>query len=310
MIQSLTRRHLLERALSCSAGAAGLSWAGCLKPIRAEMVNQSPKPVLKKALLYAMLPQSWSVDDKFKLVADLGYDGVEILTTPEEDVEVIRAGAEKAGVRIHSVMIRDHWDFPLSSDNPDVVKKSLDCLTQSLHNAKAFGADTVLLVPAVVTPQTRYAQAWERSQRQIRTVLPLARELGIIIAIENVGNRFLLSPLEFVRYIDEFNDPFLQAYFDVGNCIYLGGYPQDWIPTLGPRIKKIHLKDCKAKEHQFVSLREGDVAWPLVRQALADIGFSGFCTLEPNYHVPEAKKNPRAYFKRMAKQIDLIFDGK
>jgi sugar phosphate isomerase/epimerase len=127
---------------------------------------------------------------------------------------------------------------------------------------------------------------------------------------ENVGNRFMLSPLEFARYIDELNDPCVQAYFDIGNSLVLWGYPQDWILTLGPRIKKLHLKDCKAQRREFVTLGQGDVDWPVVRRALAEVDYNGFCTLEPNYDVPEAKKNPRAYFKRMAKQIDLIFEGK
>ncbi|UCD29480.1 MAG: sugar phosphate isomerase/epimerase, partial [Planctomycetota bacterium] len=217
------------------------------------------KPQLKKALMYSMLPASLPTADRFKLAADLGFQGLEVQTIHDNKVvDTLRAAADKAGIRIHSIMNSESWKYPLSDNDPATVARGLDILRTSLHNAKAFGADSVLLIPAVVTPEVRYKDAWERSQREIRKVLPLARELGVIITIENVGNRFLLSPLEFPRYIDQINDPYLQAYFDIGNSLILWGYPQDWLLTLGARIRKIHLKDCDWDKKRFVLLRDGD----------------------------------------------------
>ena len=137
----------------------------------------------------------------------------------------------------------EHWNSPLSSADPAVVSKSVAGMETSLRNAKLWGADTVLLVPAVVNPQTSYQDAWTRSQKVIRErLLPLAAELKVVIAVEEVWNKFLLSPLEFARYVDEMGSPWVKAYFDVGNVVFYG-YPQDWIRTLGPRIVKVHLKD-------------------------------------------------------------------
>jgi hexulose-6-phosphate isomerase len=266
---------------------------------------------LKKALMYGILPGTLSVADRFKLAVDLGFEGVEVQTMEDDKaVAALRTAADKAGVRIHSVMNSQSWKYPLSDNDSAVVAKGLDVLRTSLRQAKAFGADAVLLIPAVVTPEVRYKDAWERSQRQIRKVLPLARELGMVIAIENVGNRFLLSPLEFARYIDEMNDPYLQAYFDIGNSRFLWGYPQDWILTLGRRIRKFHLKDCDFNKKRFVLLRDGDVNWPAVRQAIERIGYSGFLTVEPNYSCPELKRGDRAYLAKISKRVDLIFEGK
>src|SRR5690606_13295566 len=216
---------------------------------------------LKKALLWAMLPSKMSITDRFKLAADLGFDGIEGQTvTNEKIVDEMRTAAEKAGIPIHSVMNSAHWQNPLSSANREVVEKSVEGLKTSIRNAKAWGADAVLLVPAVVNPETRYQDAYTRSQKVIREeVLPFAREAGVIIAIENVWNKFLLSPLEFARYIDEFKDPHLQAYFDIGNNV-LYGYPEDWILTLGKRTKKMHLKDFKRANmgsNPWVPLRDG-----------------------------------------------------
>jgi hexulose-6-phosphate isomerase len=173
----------------------------------------------------------------------------------------------------------------------------------SLRNARFWGADTVLLVPAVVNPQTSYRDAWTRSQRQIRKLIPLAQELKVIIAVEEVWNRFLLSPLEFARYVDEFESPWVRAYFDVGNVV-LYGYPQDWIRTLASRIVKLHLKDFRFRKMQaeFVNLREGDIDWKEVHRALAEIGYKGDATVE-------LAGGDEAYLRDVVRRVDLILEG-
>ncbi|HXB74801.1 MAG TPA: sugar phosphate isomerase/epimerase family protein, partial [Candidatus Acidoferrales bacterium] len=230
--------------------------------------------------------------------------------TPEPaKADEILAASRKAGLRIHSVMNQEHWRSPLSSSDPAVVEKSMEGMRTSLGNAKLWGADTVLLVPAVVNAETPYAQAWERSQRQIRKLVPLAKELKVIIGIEEVWNKFLLSPLEMVRYVDEFQTPWIRAYFDVGN-IEIWGYPQDWIRTLGKRIVKLHIKDFSFKNDpatrkrtpDFVPLLEGEIDWKAVHAALADIGYQGTATVELSGGDGE-------YLKEVNRRFDRILNG-
>ena len=147
--------------------------------------------------------------------------------------------AAAAGLPVHSVMNMAHWKYPLSSNDPTVVEKSLAGMRTSLHNAKLWGSDAVLLVPGVVNAETPYQEAWTRSQEQIRKLIPLAEESKITIAIEEVWNKFLLSPLEMKQYIQEFQSPWIKAWFDTGNVL-LYGYPQDWIRTLGKRTAELH----------------------------------------------------------------------
>ncbi|MDQ3813105.1 MAG: TIM barrel protein [Armatimonadota bacterium] len=257
---------------------------------------------LKKAVLISMLPRQMSYLERFKLAIDTGFEVVEAQTVADpKEADQVKEAAAQAGLRIHSVMNMDHWQFPLSSSDETVVARSLKGMETSLRNAKLWGADTVLLVPAVVNPQTSYRDAYTRSQIQIKKLLPLAEELGIIIAIEEVWNKFLLSPLEFARYVDEFNSPWLRAYFDVGNVV-LYGYPQDWIRTLGQRIVKFHLKDFKRETHQFVALREGSIDWPEVRRAIAEIGFSGYLTVE-------LSGGDEAYLRDVSARVDKILAG-
>jgi len=229
-----------------------------------------------------MLPENLSYRDRFKLARDVGFEVVQVPTQPDAGkAEEIKRAADSAGIHIDSVMNMDHWKYPLSSSDRTVVEKSLSGMRASLHNAKVWGSDAVLLVPAVVDPKTSYNDAWQRSQKEISSLIPLAEELRVIIAIEEVWNKFLLSPLEMGRYVDEFQSPWVKAWFDVGNVV-LNGYPQDWIHTLGKRIVKVHLKDFKRNKdgYAWVNLGDGDVDWSAVRQAFADIGYSGSAIAE------------------------------
>src|SRR5438552_8547464 len=241
----------------------------------------APLPI-KKGLVLDMLPAKLSYAERMKLARDVGFDVVQALTTPDEkEAEEIKKAADGANIRIDSVMNMDHWKYALSSSDATVVEKSLAGMRTSLHNAKLWGSDAVLLVPAVVNPQTSYRDAWTRSQREIRKLIPLAEELKIVIAIEEVWNKFLLSPLEMANYIAEFKSPWIKAWFDVGNVV-LYGYPQDWIHTLGKSIVKVHLKDFKRKEdgYAWVNLGDGDVDWTAVRQAFTEIGYAGSAVTE------------------------------
>src|ERR1041385_6032027 len=244
-MSSATRREFLK----CTATvASAVTLDGALTSWVAAVSARSAQLPIKKGILVDMLPENLAYLDRFKIARDAGFEVMQANTEPDErKAEEIKKAADAAGIRIDSVMNMDHWKYPMSSSDPAVVEKSLAGMRTSLHNAKLWGADAVLLVPAVVNPQTSYRDAWTRSQARIKTLLPLAQELKVVIAIEEVWNKFLLSPLEMARYIDELKSPWIKAWFDVGNVV-LYGYPQDWIRTLGKRIVNVHLKDFKRKE--------------------------------------------------------------
>jgi L-ribulose-5-phosphate 3-epimerase len=256
---------------------------------------------IKKGVLLEMLPEKLSFADRLKMARDVGFEVVQAPTTTDERIaEEIKKSADAASISIDSVMNMAHWKYPLSSGDPAVVEESLAGMRTSLRNAKLWGADAVLLVPAVVNPQTSYREAWTRSQAQIRKLIPLAEEQKVVIAIEEVWNKFLLSPLEMVTYIDEFRSQWIKSWFDVGNVV-LYGYPQDWIRTLGKRIVKVHLKDFKRKENGYawVNLGEGDVDWRAVRQAFGEIGFSGSA-------VVELEPGDEAYLRDVSNRVDRL----
>jgi hexulose-6-phosphate isomerase len=180
---------------------------------------------------------------------------------------------------IHGVSGGRHWRDTLSDADPAVVERGMAAIRREFEDCKAYGGTTVLVVPAVVTPKVSYRDAYTRSQANIRKLIPDAERHGIKIAIEEVWNRFLLSPTEFVRYIDEFDSPWVGAYFDVGNVVEYG-FPQEWIRELGKRILKVHVKEyAKAKRFEY-ALGEGEIDWPAVRQALLNVGYEGWITAE------------------------------
>lgn len=294
----------MQRRTFLKTGAAAAA-LGAVFP-RGEAAAQTAtggfKTKLKKSLYYSMLPGSFSVEERFALARRVGFEGVEVPTF-EDTAELagVKAAAAKTGLRIHSIMNQRHWSFPLSSADQAVVKKSIEGLEISLRNAKELGAEVVLLVPAVVNADTSYRDAWTRSQKAIRSVLPLAKELNVIIAVENVWNKFLLSPLEFSRYVDEFASPHLKAYFDVGNIV-LYGIPQDWIRTLGKRIVRVHVKGFDEKKRDFVGLCDGTIDWPVVRRGFESIGYSGWVNAE-------LTGGDEAYLTGVSQCMDKIFRG-
>ena len=278
-----------------------------MQTMRAHAESRLP---IAMAVEYNMLPTTISITERFQLAKDCGYERIECPTTRDQgDAETMKAASEKYGLPIHSVMNMDHWEYPFSSADPAVVNKSLDGARVSIRNAHLWGATTVLLVPGVVNAQTTYKEAYVRSQAAIRQLIPLAEELKVTLALEEVWNKFLLSPLEFARYIDEYNSPRIRAYFDVGNVV-LYGYPQDWIRTLGPRIAKLHIKDFSFRHQKgsddsvaaWVPLGEGDIDWLAVYQALHDIGYQGTATVELD-------PGDAAYLKEMRRRFGLILTG-
>lgn len=262
----------------------------------------------RKAVLISMLPSDLPHPERFRMAREAGFDAIEMQTIANVD-EAAEIGevSKKTGLRIHSVMNADHWRFPLSSADAGVVNRSVAGMETSLRNANTWGADAVLLVPAVVDQSTSYRDAWTRSQRVIRErLLPMAKELGVVIAVEEVWNKFLLSPLEFARYIDELDSPWLKAYFDVGNVVFYG-YPQDWIRALGPRIAKVHLKDFQLDRANgrfaWKNLGEGDIDWPAVRRAFAGVGYEGYFTTE-------IAAGDAAYLKDVVARVDRFLAGR
>ena len=269
--------------------------------------SQRPLTTLRKSTLISMLPKEGTYAERFAIGREVGFEAIEMRTiTRTEEAAEIREAAQKTGLRVHSVMNEDHWRFPISSSDPETVNKSVAGMEASIRNASLWGSDTVLLVPAVVDANTSYQDAWTRSQRVIRErLLPVARDAKVVIAVEEVWNKFLLSPLEFARYVDEFESPWVRAYFDVGNVV-IYAYPQDWIRTLGSRIVKIHLKDFNFDRSNgrftWKNLGEGDIDWPEVRRALQDVGYSGYVTTE-------LAAGDAAYLKDVSSRVDRFLAG-
>jgi L-ribulose-5-phosphate 3-epimerase len=306
-----SRREFLDASFSaaCAAGLGANEFSSRLLPAASGETRPGASSVfpsgmqlaVKKGLVMSMLPDTLSIADRCKLARDAGFEVVQVPTTADESqASEIKKAAESSGLRIDSVMNMDHWKYPLSSSDPAVVERSMAGMRTSLRNAKLWGCDAVLLVPAVVNPETSYRDAWTRSQRQIRRLLPLAEELKVVIAIEEVWNKFLLSPLEMNTYIGEFKSPLIRAWFDVGNVV-LYGYPQDWIRTLGKSIAKVHLKDFKRQDggYAWVNLGDGDVDWSAVRSAFSEVGYSGSV-------IAELEPGDEAYLRDVNRRIDRL----
>jgi hexulose-6-phosphate isomerase len=286
----MNRRTFLRHTGSAIAVAsAGL-------PLLSHAQPTTPTRPIKKAIMWATVGLKGSTLEKMKAIKEAGFQGVEMMSHMDQD-EVLKA-RDEVGLIIPSVCGRDHWSKPLSDPNPKVREEGLEALKQTLRDAKRYSASSVLLVPAVVNKDISYDEAYTRSQAEIRKAVPLAEELGVKIAIENVWNQFLLSPLEAARYVDEFNSPAVGWHFDVGNVITYG-WPEQWIHILGKRIQKLHIKEFSRKKRDneglwkgfHIDFLQGDNNWPAVMKALDDIGYNGWgITEQPGGDSPEGLK--------------------
>jgi len=268
--------------LQSSAALAALSASGVTRAAPA-------KRSLKKGFMFQTLntpaARKLSLRDRFQLLRDAGFAGVE-LPSALNQTDVL-AARDATGLEIPSVVVSTHWVKPLSHPSANERAVGLEGLLQALRDAKAYGAKSVLLVPAIVNQDVSYADAYTRSVAEIKKALPLAAELGVVIAIENVWNHFLLSPLEAAAYVDQFASPWVRWHFDVGNIVNTG-WPQQWIPTLGPRIVAVHVKEYSRKLRDEkgpragfqAELLTGDSDWPQVMAALDGIGYNGWMIVE------------------------------
>jgi L-ribulose-5-phosphate 3-epimerase len=270
-----TRRGFLASTASAAA-VLGMASVGT-----AAEADGSKKPRLKKAVKFGMIGGGGSVEDRFNLIKELGFDGVEMDSPSDVNKDEVVRARDKTGIVIHGVVDSIHWNVRLSDPDPKVRAKGLEGLKTAIRDCKTYGGTTALLVPGRVgdVKNENYDQVWERSTAEVKKALPLAHELGIKIAIETVWNNFITKPEELCAYVDQFKDDHVGAYFDISNMIKFGPTPARWIRVLGKRMLKFDFKGYShAKE--WVNIGEGDEDWPEVLKALAEVGYEGFATSE------------------------------
>src|SRR3954462_508275 len=231
----LTRRSFLQMAASAAALAA---W-------NPHAYAAAPKRQLRKAIMYSTIGVKGSVLEKFRAMKEAGFDGVEPMGAMDRD-EVLAAFKE-TGLQAASVCDHIHWLKSLSAPDEATRKLGLDGLLLSLRDAHAYGATSVLLVPGIARDGVSYDQCWERSIVEIKKAIPVAKELGVKISIENVGNNFITTPEQALGYLEAINSEWVGWHFDIGNVGAKYGPAERWIRVLGNRMVRIHVKAFSAK---------------------------------------------------------------
>ncbi len=260
-----------------------------------------------------------------KLAKDAGFDGIELaleekgeinLNSSCQDIDKIVEMSKEVGIELSSLATGLLWDYSLTSSEAKIREKAKDIVKKMLEFASYLGVDTVLVIPGAVdvffNPQAEvvpYDVAYQRSLDSLKECTLVAKEYKVAIGIENVWNKFLLSPLELRDFVDKINSEYVGVYFDVGNTL-LTGYPEQWIRILNKRIKKVHIKDFRssvANVNGFVDLLEGDVNWEEVIRALEDIGYNDYLTAEI---LPAYSHHPEALLYNTSKSMDFILGKK
>jgi L-ribulose-5-phosphate 3-epimerase len=236
-------------------------------------------------------PENLSITQGFKVAKRGGFDCVELnlaeegylsMSSSQRDVERLRESAEGMSIELRSISTALFWSYPITSNDPSEAKMAKAVVRKMLDVAKWCGADTILVVPGSVTDEVAYDVAYDRAKKALKELAKDAEAAGVCIGVENVWNKFLLSPLEMRNFIDEIGSDYVAAYFDIGNVL-ISGYPEQWINILGSRIKKIHAKDWQRAVGNitgFCAILEGDLNWIAVRDALRAIGYDDVVTAE------------------------------
>jgi L-ribulose-5-phosphate 3-epimerase len=295
----MDRRRFLQ-----IAGASILAGAGATVHAQAPVKKRS----LKKAVNLGMVKaEGASVLDRFKIIKDAGFQGVELNRPDAIPMDELQKAKSETGIEIAGIICTTHWVKPLSDPDEKVREQGFKGLELALKDAGELGCARVLLVPGVVKKEVRYDDCWKRSQEMIKRAIPIAEAAKCKIAVENVWNQFLLSPMEAARYVDDLNSPWVGWHFDIGNVINYG-WPEQWIRILGKRILNLHIKEFSRKRRDAeglwkgfeVELGEGDVGWPDVMKALDEIGYQG-------YGIAEVKGGGVERMKFLSERIEQLY---
>jgi len=260
------------------------------------------------------LPGGLSLEERFQLTAEAGFAGLEIalsregffsFSSPASDVDAVRKLSETTGVTISGMLAGPMWEVPPTSADESVREQARRMVRRSIEVAGDLGVDCLLLVPGKVDAETPYGAAWDRAQAFIRSLLPDCARHGVSLAIENVWNKMLYTPMEMKLFVDQIDDPLVGVYFDAGNHAAFT-WPEHWAPVLGDRIKRVHVKGFNTRAGYdftgFVRLLDGDIDWKKVMDSLRAIGYDGWVTLE----IGAGRHDPRRTTKEYAADMDTL----
>lgn len=284
------RMRPLDRRLFLAGGAAALGSLALArqdgKPPRPEVSADAqprkPRAKLKPAIKYSMIESEGGVLARFQLAKECGFEGVELDSPIDIDRQAVVDASKATGVKVHGVIDSVHWSKPFSHPSEGVRAEAIKALEGAIDDAALWGADTVLVVPAVVVandPEQAWQKCWDRSIPELAKVLPRCKEKNIKLAVEVVWNNFLTKPEQLVQYVDAFDSPQVGAYFDASNMLKYGIPSAAWIRALGKRMLKLDFKGYSLK-NGWCEIGEGDEDWPSVLEACHEVGYFGWATAE------------------------------
>jgi L-ribulose-5-phosphate 3-epimerase len=292
----MNRREFVQLSAAAVAGTAIL---GSTRIVRAA----EPPIRLKKAVKLSMVRvEGASLDERFKLMKECGFEGCEI-DSPGTDADAARSAADKAGVKIHGVIDSVHWNKRFSSPDKAILEEAHAALKTAIAACRTVGGSTVLVVPASLRKghdEIPFNEAWDRSIAEIRRCVPDAKQAGVKIAIETVWNEFITTPQQFVDYIDAFNDPTVGGYFDISNMLKYGVSSAEWIRKTGKRLLKVDCKGYNLEKMAFGEIGTGSENWPEVLKALKEVNYPG------EYLTAEVRGGGKERLMEVSKQMDEV----
>ncbi len=265
-------------------------------------------------------------EEFYEKIAKAGGDGLETTSRVLPDLSAgsarkIRSGAEKFGLRYHSIMHGNAFNSPEETVREDSFTKTV----KAVKFASLLGCDSMLSVPvrldsklnmpkphefkidfdpvnckikSVVAgnnePYREYIEkhnfAVSMLVKYYERLIPVLAYEGVTLALENVWNNFMVVPELMAAIVKMFNNKWICANYDIGNNVKYRSDPSEGIRLLGSEyIAKIHIKDFIIDHNNknggiFVPIGFGDIPWKKVRDAIEEVGYNGWVTLEDITH--------------------------
>jgi len=279
---------------------------------------------MKKSISIWSFCGPWTLEEKFALAAKAGFSGIEPdltdegpigMNTPDDELRQVKVLAEKYNLELTGLATGLYWGANGASADPAVREMAAAILDRQIHCASVLGIEAILVVPGTVGADfipdcevVPYTEVWDHATNLLSNALSSAEKSGVTICVENVWNKFLLSPLEMKGFVEQFGSPNVGVYFDVGNSLATG-YPEHWIPVLGKHVKRVHFKDYRravGSVDGFCDLLSGDVDWPAVVDSLQAIGYDGWIAPEMIPPVPFYRHHPQVLIENTKRALDAI----
>jgi fructoselysine 3-epimerase len=257
---------------------------------------------------------AYPLEETIRRIARIGYDGIEIGAAAPHAYPAYMSPERRRDIRkvladnniVVSAMLPAPGGGPgfnVASPLPEERQAAIEQYKEVAQLCADLGGDTLLYVAGWVIFGTEWKQAFAWSREALAEIGQAAADLGATVVIEqNPADGNLLESaddgIEMMRAVDA---PNVKLMFDTIHAMYRNEVPTDYVYRMGKDLRYVHLSDV---DRLPPGQGRGDFIGLV--QALTDIGYDGFLSMEIgfNYRNAQPDKFAREAYEYMKSLLD------